>query len=32
VSLPALGGQYTRIGYTLRAGVSATITELVRES
>jgi hypothetical protein len=31
VSLPAAAGQYTRIGYTLRAGVSATITELVRE-
>lgn len=32
VSLPQLGGQFTRVGYTLRQGVSATITELVRES
>lgn len=31
VSLPALAGQYTRLGYTLGDGVSATITELVRE-
>lgn len=31
VSLPAAAGQYTRIGYSLRPGVSITITELVRE-
>jgi hypothetical protein len=31
VSLPALAGQFTRIGYTLAVGVAATITELVRE-
>jgi hypothetical protein len=31
VSLPALAGQYTRLGYTLGQGVSVTITELERE-
>lgn len=31
VSLPALAGQFTRVGYTLGQGVSATITEFVRE-
>ena len=31
VSLPDLAGQFTHIGYTLGQGVSATITELVRE-
>ncbi len=31
ISLPDLAGQFTRIGYTLGQGVSATITELVRE-
>jgi hypothetical protein len=31
VSLPAVAGQYTRLGYTLGDGVTATITELVRE-
>lgn len=32
VSLPPLAGQYTRVSYTLPTGVSATITELVREA
>jgi hypothetical protein len=31
VSLPAEAGQFTRLGYTLGDGVTATITELVRE-
>lgn len=31
VSLPDLAGQFTRIGYTLGQGVTATLTELVRE-
>lgn len=31
VSLPPLAGQYTAIGYSLRPGVEATITELERE-
>lgn len=31
VSLPAEAGQFTRVGYTLGSGVTATITELVRE-
>jgi hypothetical protein len=32
VSLPRSAGQYTRLGYSLGVGVTATITELVRES
>lgn len=32
VSLPSVAGQYTRLGYTLGQGVTATITELVREA
>lgn len=31
ISLPPLAGQFTQIGYSLAAGVTATITELVRE-
>jgi len=31
ISMPAVAGQYTRVGYTLGQGVSATITEIVRE-
>jgi hypothetical protein len=31
-SFPAAAGQYTRIGYTLRPNVTATITELRREA
>lgn len=31
VSFPAAAGQYTRIGYSLQPGVTASLTELVRE-
>jgi len=31
VSLPAAAGQFTRLGYTLAVGVTATITPLLRE-
>jgi hypothetical protein len=31
VSLPALAGQYTRLGYTLGLGLLVDVTELVRE-
>jgi hypothetical protein len=31
ISLPAVAGQYTRIGYSLKPGVTATLTELIRE-
>lgn len=31
VSFPAVAGQYTRVGYTLRPGLSVDILELVRE-
>lgn len=31
LSLPSLAGQYTKIGYSLRPGLTVDITELVRE-
>lgn len=31
VSLPALAGQYTKLGYSLADGLAVTITELLRE-
>lgn len=31
ISMPQYAGQWTRLGYTLRAGLSVDITELVRE-
>lgn len=31
ISLPALAGQFTRIGYTLAVGVEISVTELIRE-
>jgi len=32
LSLPSAAGQYTRLGYSLKPGVTVRITELVRES
>lgn len=32
VSFPSLAGQYTKLGYTFRPGLTCDVTELVRES